>query len=144
MTPEASICLLVIAVNLVTPSILITDDDRAFRETLHEVFAPRGFRTLLAEDGQEALDILKQETVHLMLLDMHMPRLTGLDTIRIVRVEFGSVPWILMSAKLDEQLRSQAELAEAASVLSKPVSFRDITTAVHGALQSAYDWQPEN
>lgn len=127
-----------------TPSILITDDDRAFRETLHEVFAPRGFRTLLAEDGQEALEILKQETVHLMLLDMHMPQLTGLDTIRMVRVEHGSLPWILMSAKLDERLRSEAEQAEAASVLPKPVSFHDITNAVNGALSNAYDWRPNN
>ena len=132
-----------IVVNLAHPSILITDDDQAFRETLHEVFAPRGFRTLLAEDGQEALDVLKTETVHLMLLDMHMPRLTGLDTIRRVRVEFGALPWILMSAKLDEQLRTEAEEADACSVLPKPVSFRDITLAVQSALQRAYGWEAE-
>ena len=41
--------------NLVTPSLLIAEDDRDFRETLREVFAPRGFRTLLAQDGEEAL-----------------------------------------------------------------------------------------
>ena len=108
--------------NLVTPSILMTDDDRDFRETLHEVFAPRGFRTLLAEDGEQALKVLEVETVHLMLLDMHMPRLTGLDTIRRVHVRFGHMPWILMSARLDDDLRSEAEQEEACSVLPKPFS----------------------
>ena len=41
-----------------TPSLLITDDDPAYRETLQVVFEPRGFRTLLAGDGEEALDIV--------------------------------------------------------------------------------------
>ena len=100
-------------VNLVTPSLLITDDDRDFRETLKEVFAPRGFRTLLAQDGEEALGILNCETVHLLLLDMHMPKLNGLDTIRRVRILFGRLPWILMSARLDDDLRNEAEEEEA-------------------------------
>ena len=70
---------------LSTPSLLITDDDRDFRETLSEVFDRRGFRTLLASDGEQALDIARRETVHLLLTDMHMPRLTGLETIRRIR-----------------------------------------------------------
>ena len=43
-----------------TPSLLITDDDPGFRETLRVVFQPRGFRTLLASDGEEALKIVHQ------------------------------------------------------------------------------------
>ena len=126
--------------NLVTPSLLITDDDRHFRETLQEVFAPRGFRTLLAEDGEQALGIIRQETVHLLLLDMHMPKLNGIDTIRQVRIQFGRLPWILMSAQLDDELRSEAEEADACSVLPKPFSFLDLTTAVGRALHAAYGW----
>ena len=126
--------------NLVTPSLLITDDDRDFRETLRQVFAPRGFRTLLAGDGEEALDILHQETVHLLLLDMHMPKLSGLETIREVRQQIGRLPWILMSARMDEMVRSEAEQAQASSVLAKPVSFSDLTGAVRRALFEAYGW----
>ena len=58
----------------VLPSILITDDDLDFRETLRFVFEPRGFRTLLAGDGEEALEIMRGEQVHLVLLDVHMPQ----------------------------------------------------------------------
>ena len=54
-------------------SILITDDDRACREALREIMEPQGFRTLLASCGEEALDIVQDEEVHLALLDMHMP-----------------------------------------------------------------------
>ena len=54
-------------------SILITDDDRDCRETLRDIVEPQGFRTLLASSGEEALDIVHGEPVHLVLLDMHMP-----------------------------------------------------------------------
>ena len=64
-----------------SPSLLITDDDSDFRETLQVVFEPQGFRTLLAGDGEEAIEIVRHEEVHLLLLDMHMPKLTGLETL---------------------------------------------------------------
>ncbi|HEX4591244.1 MAG TPA: response regulator, partial [Gemmataceae bacterium] len=59
-------------------SILITDDDRDSRETLRDIVAPEGYRTILAASGEEALEIFHDEPVHVVLLDMHMPRLTGL------------------------------------------------------------------
>lgn len=68
--------------SILAPSLLITDDDLAFRETLQTVFEPQGFRTLTAADGEEALAIVESQEVHLALLDMHMPKLTGLETIR--------------------------------------------------------------
>jgi two-component system chemotaxis response regulator CheY len=128
---------------VVVPSLLITDDDAGFRETLCGVFQPRGFRVFSAGDGEEALRILGQQDVHLMLLDMHMPRLTGLETIHRVRQFRSRLPWILLSACLDEALVQQARLAEAFSVLAKPVSRQDITATVESALRRIYGWPDE-
>jgi two-component system chemotaxis response regulator CheY len=128
---------------VVVPSLLITDDDAGFRETLCGVFQPRGFRVFSAGDGEEALRILGQQDVHLMLLDMHMPRLTGLETIHRVRQFRSRLPWILLSACLDEALVQQARLAEAFSVLAKPVSRQDITSTVESALRRIYGWPDE-
>lgn len=122
------------------PSILITDDDFGFRETLRGVFEPQGFRTLLASDGEEAVQIVEREPVHLLLLDMHMPKLTGLETIRRVKQIHALLPCILMSADLDESIRDQARLARAFSVLAKPVSTRNITLIVRTALRRTYHW----
>jgi CheY-like chemotaxis protein len=122
------------------PSILITDDDAGFRQTLGEVLAPRGFCTLQASDGREALDIVRSRDIHLVLLDMHMPRLTGLETIREVKRFKSQLPCILISGDLDETLRRQATAAEVFSILSKPVSGREITRVVELALRSAYNW----
>jgi CheY-like chemotaxis protein len=71
--------------SLFTPRLLITDDDRDFRETVASVLADRGFETLQAGDGEEALRIVCRHEVHLLLLDMQMPRLNGLDTIERIR-----------------------------------------------------------
>lgn len=125
---------------LVTPSLLITDDDRDFRETLASVFESRGFHTILARDGQEALDILQQDPVHLLLLDMHMPRLTGLETIRRVRELQLVLPCILLSAALDRTIEAEARAAQAFSVFSKPIRLPEITRSVHAALQQTYGW----
>ena len=128
---------------MVVPSLLITDDDSAFRETLCGVFQPRGFRVFSAGDGEEALEILGRQQVHLMLVDMHMPRLTGLETIRRVRQFRLRLPWILLSARLDDALVQQARLAEAFSVLAKPVSRLLITNTVENALRRIYGWPDE-
>ncbi len=123
------------------PSLLITDDDQAFRQTLHGVFAPRGYRTLLAGDGEEALRIVRREEVHLLLLDMHMPKLTGLETLRRIRQFKAQLPCILLSAHLDKPLIEQARLAQAFSVLSKPVTLVQITGVVRLALEQTYNWK---
>ncbi|HZZ72397.1 MAG TPA: response regulator [Pirellulales bacterium] len=122
------------------PSILITDDDLQFRETLRGVFEPRGFNTLLAQNGEEALDVIKRCQVHLLLLDMHMPKLTGLETIRRVKRIHAELPCILMSAALDDGLIQEAISERAFCVLSKPVSGRQLTSSVQKALQEVYNW----
>ena len=119
-------------------SILITDDDFGFREALQEVFVPRGFRTLLAGDGEEALRIVRTQEVHILLLDMHMPKMTGLETIRLVKRIKAVLPCILMSANADDKLVQQALLAQAFSVLMKPVNRRTITLTVEQAIRDAY------
>jgi len=122
------------------PSLLITDDDPGFRETLRVIFEPKGYRILLAGDGEEALKIVHQETVHLALLDVHMPKLTGLETLRMLKEFRAMLPCILLSAQLDELIVEQARRAHAYLVLSKTVTVAQITSAVRQALQRTYAW----
>ncbi len=125
---------------LETPSLLITDDDLDFRETLRGAFEPRGFRTLVAADGEEALAIVEREPVHLLLLDMHMPRLTGLETIRRITQSGRQLPCILISGGLNDAIVQQAQRANAFSILAKPVRFAEVVHVVFQALQVTYDW----
>lgn len=129
---------------LITPRLLITDDDRDFRETLAGALIDRGFETLQASDGEEALDVVSRQEVHLLLLDMHMPRLSGLDTIERLRSRdhlLVPLPWILISAGLDESIRQRAQAAAAFSILPKPLRLPELTGAVAKALAAAYGWR---
>ena len=126
-----------------TPSLLITDDDSDFRETLRVVFEPRGFRTLLAGDGEEALKIVRSEEVHLVLLDVHMPKLTGLETLRLVKQFRAMLPCILLSARWDDGLLEEARRERAFSVLSKPVRLPQIVGEVRHALERTYAWRDQ-
>lgn len=122
------------------PSMLITDDDRDFRETLGGLFEQRGFSTRLAGDGQEALEIVQRENIHVVLLDMNMPRLTGLETIRRVKRVYEIVPCILLSAQMDASLAEEARLAKAFASHAKPISLPEITQTVSHAMRVTYDW----
>lgn len=113
------------------PSILISDDDRGIRETLRDLFVPRGFRTFLAKDGEEGLYILRREAVHVVVTDLEMPKLTGLELIRRARELDTDVPFILVSAS--EALR-QAPHEGIFSVVPKPFSRQEICGVVDRAL----------
>ncbi len=124
------------------PSILITDDDLSFRDTVRQTLEPYGYRLTMAADGEEALRILERDDVHLLLLDMHMPKLTGIETVERARHLKAPMPWILMSARVDDELLEQARRADAFTVLNKPTSRFAITHNVELALRQAYNWNP--
>ncbi|PQO43765.1 response regulator [Blastopirellula marina] len=120
------------------PNLLITDDDRGFREALAEVFAARGFQTHLAKDGVEAVDVVRSQEIDVALFDYHMPRKTGLEAIVECRIAVSQLPCILLSGNLDDLIRQQAISAQVFSILSKPVSLPDITSTVREALEQRF------
>jgi CheY-like chemotaxis protein len=119
-------------------SILITDDDPACRESLREIVEVEGYRTRLAECGEEALDIMREERIDLALLDMHMPRLTGLEVLQLLRQINAILPCILVTADANEVLIQQAMRARAFSVIPKPVSKHVVIYTVVRALVRVY------
>jgi two-component system, response regulator PdtaR len=119
-------------------SILITDDDSSCREVLRDIMVPQGYRTLLAASGEEALDIVREEAVHLALFDMHMPTLTGLETFQLVRQINALLPCILVTADASEALMRQACQARVYSVIPKPVSKNVVLYTVVRALVRFY------
>ncbi len=119
-------------------SILITDDDRDCRESLRLIVEAEGYRTRLASCGEEALDIVREEPVHLALLDMNMPTLSGLETLQLVKQFNELLPCIIVTADATQTLMRQALLARAFSVIAKPVSKNVVLYTVVRALVRAY------
>ena len=119
-------------------SILITDDDSGSRDALREIVEPEGYRTYLASSGEEAVDIVREQKVHLALLDVHMPRLTGLETVELVHQINDLLPCILVTADATQDLMRQAITVRAYSVIPKPVSKNVLLYTVVRALMKAY------
>ena len=124
------------------PNLLVTDDDKAFRKVVCEGLQRRGFRVIEACDGREALDLIKHSRVHVAVVDVHMPHVTGLDVIRHLYEGPSSLPCVLMSAELDDEIRQEAERMCAYDVLSKPLKLSQLTAVVSHALNEFYGWQP--
>lgn len=119
-------------------AILIADDDSSCRQALRDIMEPEGFRTLLASSGEEALDIARNDDVHLALLDMHMPTLTGMETLQLVRQFKEMLPAILITGDTTESLMRQACQMHFFSVIPKPINKNVVLYTVVRALAGVY------
>ena len=119
--------------------LLITDDNAAFRQVLREVLENRPFLILHeAESGEEAVDVVKRQRIDIVLLDMHMHIMTGIETMReLKRMDFTR-PCILITSDTSEDVKRDAREAYAFTVLKKPVPRRELVETVSNALVTAY------
>ncbi len=82
-------------------NILVCDDDREIVDAIDIYLKNEGYRVLKAYDGQQAVDILKTEDVHLLVMDIMMPKLDGIRATLKIR-ETSSIPIIILSAKSED------------------------------------------
>ena len=83
------------------PTILLVDDEDAVQKLLTYPLEREGFRVVSARDGEEALEVFGQENPDLVVLDIMLPRLDGLEVCKRLRSE-SSVPIIMLTARDDE------------------------------------------
>ncbi|MEM1070061.1 MAG: response regulator [Planctomycetota bacterium] len=121
----------------------MTDDDSAFRQVVCEGLSRHGFRVTEARDGQEALDVLESDRIHVALIDVHMPRVNGLEVIQRLSQRDHCPPCVLMSAQVDDEIRREAERWRAYRLLSKPVRLKELRQVICGALTDVYGWLPD-
>jgi len=119
-------------------SVLIADDDPSNRDALRDIVEPEGYRTVLASSGEEALDLIREESVHLALFDMHMPRMTGVEAVEIVHQMNAVLPCILVTADPNEDVLRQAFRVHVYSVIPKPVSRNILLYTMVRALMKVY------
>lgn len=104
-------------------SILITDDDESCRLTLRDLFEPEGFRTFQAANGREAIEIAEHELINILILDMYMPDLTGVEVLGLIRdVCRRMLPAIVISGENSRRVREAAMSADAFSFVPKPIN----------------------
>src|SRR5712691_1472177 len=115
---------------LMSPKALVVDDDAEIREMLAEYLATQGFEVLTAANGLEALLRVKRERPAAIVLDLMMPRLGGLETLKRIRAFHPAAKVVIVSGRLDDEVRRQALALGAAGVLDKPVALADLVAAL--------------
>jgi DNA-binding response OmpR family regulator len=110
-------------------TILVVDDETTLRETLVEALEGEGFRVVSAADGREALTVFRAERPDLVLLDLMLPELSGIEVCRIIRAESG-VPIVMLTAK-DSELDKVVGLELGADdYVTKPFSLRELSARI--------------
>jgi DNA-binding response OmpR family regulator len=119
----------------VPEKILLVEDEQDLRELLGAYFDDMGYRVLLAGDGADALDLAEQEKPQLILLDLNLPELDGLETCRKLKTgeETRSIPIIIVTAH-NSQL-NEALAAGADDFVAKPLHLVELSIRVKSILK---------
>lgn len=115
-------------------NILVVDDDREIVDSIGIFLSGEGYKVLKAYDGIEALDILSENEVHLMILDVMMPKLDGIKTLMKLR-ESRNIPVILLSAKSEDADKILGLTAGADDYVTKPFNPSELVARVKSQLR---------
>ncbi len=115
------------------PRLLIVDDDAGQRSLLDSFLSSQGFDTVPVSSGERALEVLRQQKINMMISDVRMPGLTGLETLRLARKEHGSFPILLVTAFADVRDAVGAIRDGAVNYLSKPIDLDELLVSVRQA-----------
>jgi DNA-binding NtrC family response regulator len=110
--------------------ILIVDDDPGQRSLLESFLKSQGFGTVLAASGDRALAALREETFNLMISDVRMPGMSGLETLRRARQEHATLPVLLVTAYADIREAVGAMRDGAVNYLPKPIDLDELLAIV--------------
>lgn len=117
-----------------TPTILVVDDEEIIRDLCARTL--KDYHILQAGNGQEALQVLDQETVDLILVDIMMPILNGLDMLQMVKERDPAQLVIVMTGFADKDILLRALKAHADDFIQKPINLLQLKTTIEKALEN--------
>src|SRR6266480_5511079 len=114
--------------------ILIADDDEVSRQLFAETLEEEGYRVDRAQSGDEALSLLRDGLYELLIIDVRMPGITGLEVTRILHEKNSSLPIIVMTAFGSIETAIEAIHEGAFDFISKPMNLEELKKTVSRAL----------
>ena len=119
--------------------ILVVDDDQNLRELLTDILSNNGYKVQAAQDGRAALDALKKSRFDLVILDMHMPNVNGIDVLKVMRVSPATrkLPVLMCTSETLIREVEAAYQAGADGYVVKPYSAAKLLDKVAETLKKA-------
>jgi DNA-binding response OmpR family regulator len=118
------------------PTILVVDDNKGILELLVLLLSKHGLSAISASSGNECLDIVKSRSIDLVILDVMMPVMDGLQVCQELKKITPSVPIILLTARDDMMTRAAAMDLGVSEFVAKPVNNRDLLDRVRMQLRT--------
>ncbi len=117
--------------------ILVVDDEERIIEVVKAYLEKEGYEVITAVNGEEAIRLFKENTIHLVVLDLMLPKLSGEEVCTRLR-EISHVPIIMLTAKVEEEDKLEGLAIGADDYLTKPFSARELVGRVKALLRRAY------
>ena len=117
------------------PSILLIDDEEAFVTTLQERLEMRGFSARAALDGQSGLDMIAEEPPDVVVLDLRMPGISGVEVLRRIRRQWPGLPVIMLSGHGSDLDFETCTHLGTALYHKKPLDINTLIDSVHTVTQ---------
>jgi two-component system alkaline phosphatase synthesis response regulator PhoP len=118
-------------------TVLVVEDDDAMARALHDGFEYEGYRVVLARDGATGLRMARDENPDLVILDVMLPKLSGLDVCKQLRAQGNSVPVIMLTARGQEIDKVLGLKLGADDYVTKPFGFLELVARVEALLRRA-------
>ena len=115
-------------------NILVCDDDREIVDAIEIYLKQDGYRIFKAYDGEQAMDIMKKEEIHLLIMDIMMPKLDGIRATLKIR-EYSSIPIIMLSAKSEDTDKILGLNIGADDYITKPFNPLELAARVKSNLR---------
>lgn len=112
------------------PKLLIVDDETDIREFARHFFQKRGIDTLTASGGQEALELIGANSPHLVLLDVRMGGMTGVDVLRELRVSGNNIKVVMVTGVEDPVIIKQIQELGVSGYIHKPLALDELERVV--------------
>lgn len=110
--------------------VLIVDDEEGMRETLCELLRLKGFRAESAKDGYEAVEKISDLQPRIVILDIRMPGMNGVETLRKLKKIMPNATYVMMTGYAVQNLRRAALKEGVVTVLEKPFSVVDLISII--------------
>lgn len=117
--------------------ILIVDDEQNILDVVKAYLEKEGYEVVTALDGELALKIVEEETIHLVVLDLMLPKVSGEEVCRRIRAH-SDIPIIMLTAKIDEEDKIEGISIGADDYLTKPFSVRELVVRIGALLRRSY------
>jgi two-component system nitrogen regulation response regulator NtrX len=117
------------------PAVLIIDDEEGIRESLSGIFEDEGYAALTASSGEEALKMLREQSPDLIMLDVWLPGIDGVQTLKEIKNLKPDLPVIMISGHGNIELAVKATKTGAYDFLEKPLSLERVILAAKRALE---------